>query len=122
MPETSRREVRNLNALLEVSRALGAEMHLDNLLPVIIHKTTEVMDAERSSLFIYDPDSDELWSKVAEGMDEKTIRFRREWALQVMWPKHLRQQTSLMPTTTLVLTLNSINRAISKQNLFFACQ
>ena len=75
MPETSHREVRNLNALLEVSRALGAEMHLDNLLPVIIHKTTEVMDAERSSLFIYDPDSDELWSKVAEGMDEKTIRF-----------------------------------------------
>ena len=75
MPKTSHREVRNLNALLEVSRALGAEMHLDNLLPVIIHKTTEVMDAERSSLFIYDPDSDELWSKVAEGMDEKTIRF-----------------------------------------------
>ena len=75
MPDTSHREVRNLNALLEVSRALGAEMHLDSLLPVIIHKTTEVMDAERSSLFIYDPDSDELWSKVAEGMDEKTIRF-----------------------------------------------
>jgi len=75
MPETSHREVRNLNALLEVSRALGAEMHLDSLLPVIIHKTTEVMDAERSSLFIFDPDSDELWSKVAEGMDEKTIRF-----------------------------------------------
>ena len=75
MPETSHREVRNLNALLEVSRALGAEMHLDSLLPVIIHKTTEVMDAERSSLFIYDPDSDELWSKVAEGMGEKVIRL-----------------------------------------------
>ena len=75
MPDTSHREVRNHNALLEVSRALGAEMHLDSLLPVIIHKTTEVMDAERSSLFIYDPESDELWSKVAEGMDEQTIRF-----------------------------------------------
>ena len=75
MPETSHREVRNLNALLEVSRALGAEMHLDSLLPVINHKTTEVMDAERSSLFIYDPESDELWSKVAEGMDQKSIRF-----------------------------------------------
>ena len=75
MPETSHREVRNLNALLEVSRALGAEMHLDSLLPVIIHKTTEMMDAERSSLFIYDPESDELWSKVAEGMGEKVIRL-----------------------------------------------
>ena len=75
MSETSHREVRNLNTLLEVSRALGAEMHIDSLLPVIIHKTTEMMDAERSSLFIYDPDSDELWSKVAEGMGEKTIRL-----------------------------------------------
>ena len=75
MPETPSREVRNLNALLEVSRALGAEMHLDSLLPVIIQKTTEVMDAERSSLFIYDSDTDELWSKVAEGLDEKEIRF-----------------------------------------------
>jgi serine phosphatase RsbU (regulator of sigma subunit) len=75
MPESSHREVRNLNALLEVSRALGAEMHLDSLLPVIIHKTTEMMDAERSSLFIYDPESDELWSKVAEGMGEKVIRL-----------------------------------------------
>ncbi len=75
MPDTSHREVRNLNALLEVSRALGAEMHLDSLLPVIIHKTTEMMDAERSSLFIYDPESDELWSKVAEGMGEKVIRL-----------------------------------------------
>ncbi len=75
MRGTPSREVRNLNALLEVSRALGAEMHLDSLLPVIIQKTTEVMDAERSSLFIYDPDTDELWSKVAEGLDEKEIRF-----------------------------------------------
>ena len=75
MPSTTSREVRNLNALLEVSRALGAEMHLDSLLPVIIQKTTEVMDAERSSLFIYDSDTDELWSKVAEGLDEKEIRF-----------------------------------------------
>ena len=69
------REVRNLNALLDVAKALGAEMQLDNLLPVIISKTTEVIDAERSSLFIYDEDTNEMWSKVAEGMDSKEIRF-----------------------------------------------
>ena len=55
--------------------ALGAEMQLDNLLPVIISKTTEVIDAERSSLFIYDEETNEMWSKVAEGMDSKEIRF-----------------------------------------------
>ena len=69
------REVRNLNALLDVAKALGAEMQLDNLLPVIISKTTEVIDAERSSLFIYDEETNEMWSKVAEGMDSKEIRF-----------------------------------------------
>tara|TARA_B100000029_G_scaffold198914_1_gene197248 strand:+ start:7966 stop:9237 length:1272 start_codon:yes stop_codon:yes gene_type:complete len=75
MTDRPSREVRNLNALLDISRALGAEMHLDSLLPVIIQKTTEIMDAERSSLFFYDPDSDELWSKVAEGVEEIEIRF-----------------------------------------------
>ena len=75
MADRPSREVRNLNALLDISRALGAEMHLDSLLPVIIKKTTEIMDAERSSLFFYDVDSDELWSKVAEGIEEIEIRF-----------------------------------------------
>lgn len=69
------KEVRNLNAILEVSKALGREVQLDNLLPIIIHKTTEVMDAERSSLFIYDDQTDELWSEVAEGLERKEIRF-----------------------------------------------
>ena len=75
MSDKPSREVRNLNALLDVAKALGAEMQLDNLLPVIISKTTEVIDAERSSLFIYDEDTNEMWSKVAEGMDSKEIRF-----------------------------------------------
>ena len=75
MSDRPNREVRNLNALLDVSKALGAEMKLDNLLPVIISKTTEVIDAERSSLFIYDEDTNEIWSKVAEGMESKEIRF-----------------------------------------------
>lgn len=69
------RQVRNLNALLDVAKALGAEMQLDNLLPIILQKTTEVMDADRSSLFIYDDTTNELWSKVAEGMGSKEIRF-----------------------------------------------
>ena len=75
MSDKPSREVRNLNALLDVAKALGAEMQLDNLLPVIISKTTEVIDAERSSLFIYDEETNEMWSKVAEGMDSKEIRF-----------------------------------------------
>ena len=38
MSDQPSREGRNLNALLDVAKALGAEMQLDNLLPVIISK------------------------------------------------------------------------------------
>ncbi len=75
MSDQVNREVRNLNALLDVAKALGAEMQLDKLLPIILSKTTEVMGAERSSLFIYDPHTEELWSIVAEGLESKQIRF-----------------------------------------------
>ena len=48
------RLIRNLNSLLEVSKALGAEVELDRILSVILSKATDVMEAERSSLFIFD--------------------------------------------------------------------
>ncbi|MEE9420564.1 MAG: SpoIIE family protein phosphatase, partial [Desulfatiglandaceae bacterium] len=70
-----RRQIRNLNALLEVAKVMGKEIQLDSLLHIIVHKTTEVMEAERSSLLLYDEEKDELWSKVAEGIEVKEIRF-----------------------------------------------
>lgn len=69
------RQIRNLNALLELSKAMAGEIKLESLLPVIMQKTTEVLEADRSTLFLYDADRDELWSRVAEGMDATEIRF-----------------------------------------------
>jgi len=63
-------ELRNLNALLEVSKALSSEIQLDNLLQVIVQKTTEVMDADLSSLFLYDAGRNELWSKIAQKLGQ----------------------------------------------------
>jgi sigma-B regulation protein RsbU (phosphoserine phosphatase) len=54
------RLIRNLNSLLEVSKALGAEVELDRILSVILSKATDVMEAERSSLFIFDEASQSL--------------------------------------------------------------
>lgn len=70
-----KKQLRNLQALLDVSKALGSEVHLDNLLNLILDKATDVMEAERSSLFLYDAESHELWSKIAQGMTSKEIRF-----------------------------------------------
>jgi sigma-B regulation protein RsbU (phosphoserine phosphatase) len=81
MPDTEsskeiKREVRDLKALLDVSKAITSEAHLDNLLQVIMEKTTEVIDADRGTLFLYDESSNELWSKIAQKLGKiKEIRF-----------------------------------------------
>ena len=62
------RQLSNVNALLNVSRVLGSNIGLDNLLPIIVGKTTAVMRAERSSLFLYDKVKSTLTGLVAEGL------------------------------------------------------
>ena len=71
----SLRQVRHLNALLALSEAMAQEVELDQLLLTIVKKTTEVMEADRSSLFLYDSKTNELWSKIAQGLEIKEIRF-----------------------------------------------
>jgi serine phosphatase RsbU (regulator of sigma subunit) len=48
------RAVRHLGSLLEVSKALAIQVELDPLLTVILDKATEVMEAERSTIFMHD--------------------------------------------------------------------
>ncbi len=62
------RQLSNVNALLNVSRVLGSNIGLDNLLPIIVGKTSIVMRAERSSLFLYDKLKNTLTGLVAEGL------------------------------------------------------
>ena len=69
------RQTRNLSILLEVSKALASHVRLDELLATIISKTAEVLDAERATLFLYDAGRDELWSKTADHLEIKEIRF-----------------------------------------------
>jgi serine phosphatase RsbU (regulator of sigma subunit) len=70
------REIRNLNAILEVSKVLSSEIRLDNLLQVIVQKTIEVMEADLVSLFLYDEGRNELWSKIAQKLGQlQEIRF-----------------------------------------------
>src|SRR5260370_5996562 len=61
--------------LLEITEAISTELHLDTLLVRIVAGATQLLDAERSTLFVYDPSTDELWSKVAEGSEQKQIRI-----------------------------------------------
>ncbi len=50
-------------------------MKLEMLLQSIMDKVTFVMNADRSTLFLIDENTNELWSKVAQGEGLKEIRF-----------------------------------------------
>ncbi len=61
--------------LLAITEAISTELHLDTLLGRIVAAATQLLDAERSTLFVYDPSKDELWSRVAEGTEQRQIRI-----------------------------------------------
>ena len=61
--------------LLDVGRALSSERDLRSLLKLAARVTTEVMDADRTSVFLIDEAKGELWSIVAQGMEENEIRM-----------------------------------------------
>jgi adenylate cyclase len=64
-----------VSTLLDVGQALAQTLELGRLIEVIMRKAREIMDAERSSLFLIDRHRQELWSKVAEGVEASEIRF-----------------------------------------------
>ncbi len=66
---------RRTHMLLEAISELSGELELDLLLGRAMDVSTRLIEADRSSLFIYDQERDELWSKVAQGIDTLVLRF-----------------------------------------------
>jgi len=64
-----------LIALLKIGQTVAAETNIEVLLKVIAEETKSAIQADRCSVFLYDKQKDELWSKVALGMDSEEIRF-----------------------------------------------
>jgi signal transduction histidine kinase len=68
-------KIRKLHSLLELGQLIGRDLKLDEMLVQIARKACEVMETDRCSLFLHDPKTDELWSKVALGMEGQEIRI-----------------------------------------------
>lgn len=65
-----------LVSLVKISRSITALTDIDELLKVIAEETRNAMQADRCTVFLWDKDSNELWSKVALGVGEnQEIRF-----------------------------------------------
>ena len=61
---------KKLSTLLEAGLTLTAELDLERLFPLIISHVTEAMEAERTSLYLIDWNNRELWTKVAEQVEQ----------------------------------------------------
>jgi len=61
--------------LLTIAEAISTELRLDVLFTRIMAASTQLLGAERSTLFLYDAAKDELWAQVAEGAGQTVIRI-----------------------------------------------
>lgn len=62
-----KKEVAQLRRILGVSRRMATMTDLDALLSLIIDTACETLDCERATIFLYDAETDELYSRVAKG-------------------------------------------------------
>src|SRR5271169_6505914 len=70
-----KRHLREAELLLDISRKISAIDSLDTVLEVLISIITTELGAERGSLFLNDPDTSELYSRVAQGNFQREIRI-----------------------------------------------
>jgi len=73
--QEERRRLRHLELLLEVTRRMASYGTLDEVLQALVEMTTTELNAERGSLFLNDPDTNELYSRVAQGNIQREIRI-----------------------------------------------
>jgi len=74
--EGFRHKIQRLSLLLKSIVAISAERDFDFLLELLCREATVVLGAERSTIFLLDPQRKELWSRIALGLDKKAeIRF-----------------------------------------------
>lgn len=64
-----------LVSLVKIGRSITALTDINVLLKVIAEETKNAIQADRCTVFILDKEKNELWSKVALGMESQEIRF-----------------------------------------------
>ena len=70
-----RRLESELDAVCAIGSALATSVGLDALFARIVPQVTKLMRAGRTTLYLYDEKTNEVWSKVAEGEERREIRL-----------------------------------------------
>lgn len=66
--------LREEQQILELTQDLAGELLLEVLIGRIMQATTQLLNAERASLFVYDAKADELFSIYADGLETRQLR------------------------------------------------
>ncbi len=64
-----------LVALVNIGQAVAAEKNIDLLIKTIAEETKTALNADRCTVYMYDKEHNELYSKVATGLDTKELRI-----------------------------------------------
>ncbi|GEM_PF-1981869 len=64
-----------LTALMEVSNYIAAQLELREVIRAVVEKTSALLAADRSSVFILDDEREELYTIVAQGLESIEIRI-----------------------------------------------
>lgn len=75
-PDELAREREKFRSIQQIARAVGSTLDLNQLLHLIVGKITELMDADRSTLYVIDAQLGELWTKVLQADELKEIRLK----------------------------------------------
>jgi signal transduction histidine kinase/putative methionine-R-sulfoxide reductase with GAF domain len=70
------REERIARALREVGNALGTTLDLDDLLELILGRLTDLLEADRSTLYLLDEGAGDLVSRIVVGQQVRSIRIK----------------------------------------------
>jgi CheY-like chemotaxis protein len=57
------------------ARAGGAERALEELLEFLAREAADTLGADRATIFLLNPATDELWARLALGVEDRVIRF-----------------------------------------------
>lgn len=68
-------QVDKLHLLIEATKTVNSTINGDELLGLILSAATTSIRADRGTLYLIDPETHELWSKVTDGQEQVEIRL-----------------------------------------------
>ncbi len=77
----TRIRIQRFQKLYNIGQTITSEINMEALFDLVMNQTNQIMDTERSALFLYDEYTEELWSLVATGMKKNEIRIKKDSGL-----------------------------------------